>query len=378
MGPLDPKSASPDWHWRWGPVYLGTPVVTSGDSPHYLILVNSLIEDWDLDLTNNHEQANRGDWDGGARVRAGGIGGHSEIDHKGRKLSFHAFYRPLALAFLVFPAQGTEWVEPLTIWVTMLGTLLALLALGRAGALPPRWIVLLAVATPLWAYSRDLWNEAWMAGAWIFLLVSPGLPALALAAAAGTLFKMSFAVVPWSMAAVAFLQGKRRRAVVLLAAPALALLAAFLATQWVYQDSDHFSLFHLGHRHFPGGAPFQFPGWNVLRGGVGLLFDPRSGLLPFSPFLAWGLLTAGRDLGEMIRRRRSLWAQRPSEVLGKEGPRLLERAYWTLPACVFFLSTPAMPDGTAERATLPVSWSPCFRCLFTGPGEESPVGASLD
>ena len=257
VGPLDPNASSRDWHWRLGPVYLGTPVVTSGDSPHYLILVNSLIEDWDLDLRNNHEQANRGDWDGGARVRAGGIGGHSEIDLKGRKLSFHPFYRPLALAFLVFPAQGTEWVEPLTIWVTMLGTLLALLALGRAGALPARWIVLLAVATPLWAYSRDVWNEAWMAGAWIFLLVSPGLPALALAAAAGTLFKMSFAVVPWSMAAVAFLQGKRRRAVVLLAAPALALVAAFLATQWVFSGFGPLQPVPFGPQAFSGWSSFS-------------------------------------------------------------------------------------------------------------------------
>ena len=39
-------------HLRIGPLVLAPPLVLSGDSPHYLVSVNSLIEDGDFDLAN--------------------------------------------------------------------------------------------------------------------------------------------------------------------------------------------------------------------------------------------------------------------------------------------------------------------------------------
>ena len=91
-GPVGPEAASEKWHWRSGPIYLGHPIVTSGDSPHYLLIVNSLLEDLDLDLANNHHQISLGDWDAGTRVRRTAFGGHVETDTEGRKLSFHPFF----------------------------------------------------------------------------------------------------------------------------------------------------------------------------------------------------------------------------------------------------------------------------------------------
>ena len=69
VGPLPPWAASPTWHFDVGPVYLGRPATLTGDSPHYLLIVNSLVEDRDLDLSNNHRQVSEGDWDAGTRYR---------------------------------------------------------------------------------------------------------------------------------------------------------------------------------------------------------------------------------------------------------------------------------------------------------------------
>ncbi len=86
-GPLPPQAASPSWHLRMGPVYLGRPVTFTGDSPHYLLIVNSLVEDGDLDLSNNHRQVSEGDWDAGTRYRGSPFGRHVDEDRFGRSLS---------------------------------------------------------------------------------------------------------------------------------------------------------------------------------------------------------------------------------------------------------------------------------------------------
>lgn len=54
-GPVDHHEVERVPHWRpVGLLVLALPRVLSGDSPHYLVGVNSLIEDGDFDLTNNY------------------------------------------------------------------------------------------------------------------------------------------------------------------------------------------------------------------------------------------------------------------------------------------------------------------------------------
>jgi hypothetical protein len=57
------------------PLSLGSPGVLSGDEPHYLVLINSLINDGDFDLANNYQDAHRGG------LQAGRIFSGQPLDH---------------------------------------------------------------------------------------------------------------------------------------------------------------------------------------------------------------------------------------------------------------------------------------------------------
>lgn len=55
------------------------PVVTSGDEPHYLIMISSLVMDGDLNLGNNYESARRGGFDAGRRRVARNLDHHTLV-----------------------------------------------------------------------------------------------------------------------------------------------------------------------------------------------------------------------------------------------------------------------------------------------------------
>lgn len=291
-GPLSPESAADSANIRVGPVYLGRPVVTWGDGPHYLVLVHSLIEDWDFDLSNNYRQAEDGDWDQGTRFRGASLDHHADRDREGRELLTHPPFLPMLLAALVWPLAGTQWVESACIWLTLLAVIGSLFFLPRIRDASTSWPLLLALATPLWVYSRDLWTEPWMLVAWIGLLAFRRPPVQAGFAVFGVLMKYSFAVVPAALVLVALWKRDYRRVLWLVPATAFAVGLAIGVVQYLFQDVDHFSLFHSGTHHSQsqgtallvgpfGVAPMALPG---------LLFDPRDGLLFFSPFLIWGLV----------------------------------------------------------------------------------------
>ncbi|GAB4244526.1 MAG: hypothetical protein Kow00109_20450 [Acidobacteriota bacterium] len=288
-GPLDPRSASPEWHWKVGPIFLGRPVVTWGDSPHYLALVNSLIEDADFDLANNYRQAEQGDWDLGTRLRGKPVDHHTDIDASGRELLFHPWFMPLVIAACTWPLAHSQWVESAAIWITMAVVLLGVSAMKRwvPGKGPALWWA--GLATPLWCYSRDPWSESWLFAAWSGMLATRSLPLLGVLAVAGVLTKYSFAVVPAALGLTAAWRREWIRAGVLVGGTGFALLLGIAVSQYLFAETDHFSLFHMGAHRFKtvtfSVAPFGL-NWRALPG---LLFDWRDGLLPFFPVLAWGL-----------------------------------------------------------------------------------------
>jgi hypothetical protein len=55
------------------------PIVTSGDEPHYLIMISSLVMDGDLNLGNNYESARRGGFDAGQRRIARNLDHHTLV-----------------------------------------------------------------------------------------------------------------------------------------------------------------------------------------------------------------------------------------------------------------------------------------------------------
>ena len=278
-----------------GPLALAPPRTLSGDSPHYLVAINSLIEDGDFDLANNYRQALLSDWDAGARHRAVPLVHHAETDRLGRERGTHSPFFALALAVFLWPLAGTSWVEPgaviLTLFVAWLGLVVLMQSERSGNSEATARILLLGLASPLWCYSRDLWTEPWVMTCWIVLLVSRRPSLVFLFGLLGTLFKYPFAVVPIGFALAEFLSvrqgsddgGPAHRKLIWahLAGAAVGLVSILGVVQLLFRESDHFSWFHSGIH-----SSFGIPGWSLL----GLLLDPANGLLWFFPILLFSLV----------------------------------------------------------------------------------------
>ncbi len=294
VGSVVPGTPSPVAHWQLGSIYVGRPIVMWGDAPHYLAAASSVVEDGDLDLRDNYDQARAGDWDVGTRFRGADLDRHVEVDRAGRELSFHSPFMAALLAAIAWPVRGTEWVESVCVWLTLAATLLGLRWCARLPGLSPRWLLALAFATPLWAYARDVTTEPYHAAAWVALLVLKHPVALAAVVVGAVSLKVSFAIVPLVLGAVYFVEGERRRGLLLMGAAAAGVVLVIAVAQWIFRDSDHVSLFHLAGRMGVRRPMFR----PRLDGPVGLLLDPENGLLLFCPFLLLGVgaLVADRRL----------------------------------------------------------------------------------
>ena len=287
-------------HLVLGPVIVSPPLVLSGDSPHYLVIVNSLLSDGDLDVSNNYLQAEKGSLDAGTRFRGKSLDHHVDHAKGGREYSWHSPYLPLLLAAFAWPLRGTPWVEPACIWLTMLAGIATIWLFGlliesrclkdRSGSAGAQSLLLLALATPLWCYSRDLWTEAWLAAAWTALLLVRTPLASFFICFVGILLRYPFGLVTGLTGAILWLQKQRRLAVAMLSSSFIAGAVAVLVAQYVYRDTGHFSLLHFGYHVDPvRGAHVLGPFGFQLDGLWGVFLHPTEGVLTFTPFLAWGL-----------------------------------------------------------------------------------------
>lgn len=280
-------------HFRLSYLVLAPPGALSGDEPHYLVSINSLLEDADFDLSNNYRQAANGDWDAGARFRGKPLEHHSEVDALGRERSTHSPYFALLLAALCWPFRGSRWVESAAILWTLLVSVLGLrlLATRVSSSSEGRTrLLILGLASPLWSYSRELWTEPWVMTLWILLLVERRPALLFLAGCLGSCIKYPFLCVPLSLGAVELAtafrtsgdekQQRIRRGTALCGSALSGLVLTLALIQWLFRDVDHFSFFHSGIH-----AGFGLPGWSLL----GLWLDPRDGLFFFFPLLLLGL-----------------------------------------------------------------------------------------
>lgn len=62
-----------------GKFHSDPPIVTSGDEPHYLVMISSLLTDGDLNLGNNYESARHGGFDAGRRRVATNLDHHTLV-----------------------------------------------------------------------------------------------------------------------------------------------------------------------------------------------------------------------------------------------------------------------------------------------------------
>lgn len=322
----------------------GLPRVYSGDEPQYLVMLNSLLSDGDLELTNNYQQVHAGDRDAGLWLSGATLDHHTswyvdgvfvrwdkvyrawelpwdrdadgvpiptlirpEDEHLEpiREYSYHPPGLPLLLSLLTFSLAETDLLEPAAIFFCWVVAIIGLLTFGRLmtqyttddmNAALVASIVFLG--TPLWHYSRALFTEIWLATfvaiAFASILKGHRTWTPGLLVACGVMMKPPFALLSVPLVFyLAFESTDEDGRPILLRQRAwnltkliLPILVAIGATLLLNQ-----------HMH---GSPWRGPQtwrWGDFFSGVtGLLFSTEHGLLPFAPVAVLALLAWPRFL----------------------------------------------------------------------------------
>ncbi|HYQ04196.1 MAG TPA: hypothetical protein VER96_36240 [Polyangiaceae bacterium] len=327
----------------------GPPLVTSGDEPHYVAMLHSLVSDHDLDLLNNYNQARLGSVEVGAgRIGVGidhqvawydskGVfwgwvqvydyernakgkpvpppalpqrlpGAPSEFDGK-PQYSQHPPGLPLLLAPLVYPARGTAWVEHLAIFWTTLATLATALLFRELlrGISDNRGLVntttlLMILGSPIWHYGRMLFSEAWLAlcavGALTFATRKNAFFVAGLFVAVGVQMKPPFALLAVPLFVDRLLARDVKRAATFALPIVLSVALIFVENQLFWGAPLH--------------SAQRWTGGNLLTGTIGGLFSMSHGLIPYCP----AVLVALAGFPALFRtHRREAWL-----IVGIVGP----------------------------------------------------------
>jgi hypothetical protein len=186
-------SGSPD------PEHLGLARVNAGDEPHYLIILNSLLRDGDLELANNYEAAYQGLEHAGLRYSRRDLNHHSMWFEGHTVRHWSEFYDmstrrtpmrlkagvkdprphselpwnvpglPLLLAPLLYPFRATTYMEPVALLLSAAAAFGSFILFRRIVSryLEADWKVnalayFMVLGTPLWHYGRALFPEAFL------------------------------------------------------------------------------------------------------------------------------------------------------------------------------------------------------------------------
>jgi len=307
-------------------LHLGLPRVHSGDEPHYLVMLNSLLSDHDLDLRNNYEAVHMGGEDAGRYFKGLSLDNHTTwyingkltrwfevyaVDEKkwghdaqghpvpvlkagvvspdpGRpEYSWHPPGVALLLAPLLYPFRGTTYVEPLAIFCSTLA-MIAAMFLFRALVLhfdQRHGVANLVTAvaflgTPAWHYGRTFFNEPYLllfaAGAYSLVLRGRGTLLAGTMIGLGLLMKPFFILVAVPLGLM-MLAEKKTRALALFALPQAACILVILwMNYWMFGS--------------PWRVPQPFQIGSFFKGASGLLFDARHGCLNSAPALLVALV----------------------------------------------------------------------------------------
>jgi hypothetical protein len=310
------------------PLHLGLPRVYSGDEPHYLVLMNSVVLDGDLDLANNYTAIHRGAAQAGNDFSGAALDHHTVWFEGGSRQEWSLIYEidpalwdrdgeghpvprlltgqstpleghpefskhppgvALLLAPILFPFRGTHLLEPLAICCSAIATIIAMLMFrslilkyNSNSAFVDLVTVVTFLGTPAWHYGRTLFNEPYLL---LFAIGSYSLalrgknPVLAGALIGlGMLMKPPFAllIIPlWVMYCVE----RKFASAALLALPALASLTAVLWLNFIMFGS-------------PWRPAQEWDQGSFLEGAAWTLFSLKTGYLIIAPaiivaFAAW-------------------------------------------------------------------------------------------
>jgi hypothetical protein len=308
------------------PVF-GPARVLSGDEPHYLILLNSVLDHGDLNVASEYAAVHAGGRQAGERYAAiRALDHHTQVVVDGRRVDWREFYdfangrweadaagvlhpvpKPGAtappaaapeysthqyggaflLAPLLYPLRGTTWLEPAALFcsgLAVVGAMLLYRMLLRAFTEDVFAInAATAVAflgTPIWFYARSMFLEGiltcCLVGAYALALRKQWsfLPGLLIGISIQLKPNLALAALPLFVDLVVRRQWRRAAVMALPIAASVGLLL------WLYAELY--------------GSPFKPPQpfllGNFLEGAGGLLASPRVGLFIFCPVAALALL----------------------------------------------------------------------------------------
>ena len=282
--------------WRIAPMRPG------GDEPHYLIMTQSLMQDGDLRIENNHAQRD--------------FAAYTETDinpqylTRGKNNEIYPIHAPglSALAIPAFAVAGYSGVVVFMLLVMAGASALvwrvAWLATGEIGAAWAGWAMVAASA--MWVFQSFLvFPEAFggavvACGMWLVLRLDRGSrPGILAIVAVGT----AVAMLPWLHTRFAALAAGLGLMIVLRLWPyGMRRIAWFLAPP-IAAAAAWFAFFYVIYGTPSPLAPWGGGGGSSLSwiptGLAGALFDQQFGLLPYAPSLIAGFvgLVAGTSAG---------------------------------------------------------------------------------
>jgi len=301
------------------------PRIFSGDEPHYLLTINSLILDGDLDLANNYASVHRGASQAGKNFAGAALNHQTVWFENGARRNWETVYetspetfdrdseaRPtprllpgqskppaghpeysqhppglaLVLAPILYPFRSTELVEPIAVTCSAIAVIVAflwlrsLLAKYCADRRVADLVAFLAIlGSPAWSYARTLFSEPYLllcaVGAYSFGLRSR--PALAgVLIGVGVLMKPPFALLYLPLMAM-YLAERNFASALRLTVPVGLGVAVLLGLNAAMFGS-------------PLRAAQAWLAGSVARGSVGILFSPQYGALFVAPAAIIALL----------------------------------------------------------------------------------------
>ena len=301
--------------------------IYSGDEPHYLIALNSVINDHDFDLSNNYLRVSEGFGDAGARFLYAQLAHHTVFVKKGEKpiswlnvFNMHTLARnpdfadisllgyterpnhphivTLIYVLFMYPLLGFMGTEQAALVVT---ELFAVAGIGVFWILCSHYFhrnkqivatLLFAFCTPFWFYARTLYSEVLTA---LLLLLSlhlvlrgraPVITGFLTSILIG--IKISFIPVPLIFLLYMWYVGRKQELLKFGLGFSLFLGIFVLLNYFIYYDPLYFSI--VGNVFDTYSSLW---GQSVLEGIWGTLASPSHGILPFAPYAIFALFSSG-------------------------------------------------------------------------------------